>query len=64
MTPREQLTRTVAAMTDEECAVVFPQIRIFWLAIVASVPTRPPTDPARIERIRRSGLRAIEGGAS
>jgi hypothetical protein len=50
MTPREQIIRTVAAMTDEECIAVFPQLRRWWLD--AAIPAQPL--PARpVERRRR-----------
>jgi hypothetical protein len=51
MTPREQIIRTVAAMTDDECLAVFPQLRRWWLD-VAIKPAQVPRQHAQSRQRR------------
>jgi len=64
---RDLFHRTIDAMTDSECEAVLPALRLAWChaAKATAAPAaqaRPPADPARAERIRRSGFHAIQGG--
>jgi hypothetical protein len=65
----ELFRRTVFAMTDQECDACLGPLRQ-WLvtfdemeAAERSKQSKLRLDPQKTERIRRSGLRAIRGGA-